>query len=230
MDKRKMTYILAIMACVIVASIIIQIKTLESANSPVLEVIASDNLRNEVISWKNKYDTCIKETERTEKKLTKLRTQISKNDSNFSEKEKQIKEYNRQVGLTDVSGEGIIINIGTTYVDETMKEYLDNILNELKNAGAEAISVNNQRIIDSSVVSLDGNLIKINSQKIESPFEIKAIGDTRLLYGAIMRPGGYIELLKLSKVKVDVKKSTSIDIEKYNGIIKYEYAKSIKQQ
>ena len=229
MEKKKMAYIIAIMACVIVASIVIQIRTLESTNSPILKVIASDNLRNEVITWKDKYDNCIKESEKIENKLTKLRNQISKNDTNFSEKEKKIKEYNRQIGLTDVSGEGIIISIGTTYVDETMKEYIENIVNELKNAGAEAISINNQRIINSSVVSLDGNLIKINSQKIESPFEIKAIGDTRLLYGAIVRPGGYIELLKTSKVKVDVKKSTSIDIEKYNGVIKFEYAKSSKQ-
>ncbi len=67
----------------------------------------------------------------------------------------------------------------------------------------------------------------MNSEKIESPFVIKAIGEARVLYGAIVRPGGYIELLNSSGIKADVTKSSNIQIEKYNGLINSKYIESI---
>lgn len=226
LDKR-IVIILAILCLIIVAAIFIQIRTIEGVNSPVLKVIADDNLRDEVLRWKEKYDTSASNLEKAEKKLEKIRQNATKNDESFSSKEQNIKKYNNILGLTDVSGEGVIINILAKQLDESTKDYLDNIINELKNAGAESISINNQRLIWNSVIFYDGNVIKVNLEKIESPFVIKAIGDTRLLHGALVRPGGYIELLKSNGIKTEVEKSTNIQIQKYNGLIDFEHLKSI---
>lgn len=159
--------------------------------------------------------------------MEKVRQKATKNDESFSSKEQRIKKYNTILGLTDVNGEGVTVNILAKQLDEGTKEYLDNIINELKNAGAECISINNQRIIWSFAISCDGNVIKVNQEKIESPFSIKAIGDTRLLYGALVRPGGYIELLNSNGIKAEVIKSSNIQIQKYNGLIDFEYLESI---
>ncbi|MBO5004503.1 MAG: DUF881 domain-containing protein [Clostridia bacterium] len=227
MSKRNIVIILAIMCSIIVSAILIQIRTIEGINSPVLKVIADDNLRNEVLKWKDKYDTSANSLEKAEKKLEKIRQKATKNDENFRLKEQNIKKYNTILGLTDVSGEGVTINILAKQLDESTKDYLDNIINELKNAGAESISINNKRLIWNSVISCDGNVIKVNSEKIESPFVIKAIGETRLLHGALVRPGGYIELLNSNGIKSEVIKSTNIQIQKYNGLINFEHLKSI---
>lgn len=227
MPKRKIAIILAIMCGIIVAAITIQIRTIKSANSPALKVIADDSLRDDVLILKDKYDTAVDDLEKSNKKLDKIRAQAAKNDTNFETKEQDIKKYNNILGLTDVEGEGITISIVAKQIDETTKEYLDNIINELKNAGAESISINNQRLIWNSVISCDGNVIKVNSEKIDSPFTIKAIGDTRVLYGAILRPGGYIELLNSTGIKAEVTKSTNLQIEKYNGLMKFEHVESI---
>lgn len=227
MSNRKVVIILAVMCFIIVTAIFIQIRTIESVNSPVLKVIADDNLRDEVLRWKERYDTSANNLEKAEKKLEKIRQKATKNDENFSSKEQNIKKYNNLLGLTDVSGEGVTINILAKQLDESTKDYLDNIINELKNAGAESISINNQRLIWNSVISCDGNVIKVNSEKIESPFVIKAIGDTRLLYGALVRPGGYIELLNGNGIKAEVEKATNIQIQKYNGLIDFKHLKSI---
>lgn len=227
MSKRKIAIILAIMCFMIVAAILIQIRTIEGINSPVLKGVYDDNLRDEVLKWKDKYDTSASNLEKAEKKLEKVRQKATKNDENFSSKEQSIKKYNTILGLTDVNGEGVTINILAKQLDEGTKEYLDNIINELKNAGAECISINNQRLIWSSAISCEGNVIKVNLEKIESPFVIKAIGDTRLLYGALVRPGGYIELLNSNGIKTEVIKSSNIQIQKYNGLIDFEHLKSV---
>lgn len=227
MSKRKIAVILTIMCLIIVSAILIQIRTIESINSPVLKIIANDNLRVEVLKWKDKYDNTTTNLEKIERKLEKVRQKATKNDESFKSKEQTIKKYNTILGLTDVNGEGVIINISAKQLDESTKDYLDNIINELKNAGAESISINNQRLIWDSVIFCDGNVIKVNLEKIESPFVIKAIGDTRLLHGALVRPGGYIELLNSNGIKAQVEKSTNIQIQKYNGLINFEHLKSI---
>lgn len=227
MSKRKIAIILTIMCFIIVSAILIQIRTIESINSPVLKIIANDNLRDDVLKWKNRYDKTTINLEKVERKLEEVRQKATKNDESFKSKEQTIKKYNTILGLTDVNGEGVTINILAKQLDESTKDYLDNIINELKNAGAESISINNQRLIWNSVISCDGNAIKVNLEKIEAPFVIKAIGDTRLLHGALVRPGGYIELLNSNGIKAEVVKSTNIQIQKYNGLINFEHLKSI---
>ena len=102
------------------------------------------------------------------------------------------------------------------------------VVNELKNAGAEAISINNQRIISTSAIECDGNVIKINGEKIGAPFEIKAIGLPESLMSTY-RFAGYLDYLENDRfLDVTVQKADKekIKIPKYTGIIKFEYAES----
>ena len=73
MSKRKIAVILTIMCLIIVSAILIQIRTIESINSPVLKIIANDNLRVEVLKWKDRYDKTTTNLEKIERKLEKVR-------------------------------------------------------------------------------------------------------------------------------------------------------------
>ena len=97
------------------------------------------------------------------------------------------------------------------------------VVNELFNAGAEAVSVNGQRIVSTTAINCSGNIVKINDEKLGVPFEVKAIGLPDKLYGALTRPGGYLELMEDDGVYVDVQKSDDINIPKYNGVFNYNY-------
>ena len=75
------------------------------------------------------------------------------------------------------------------------------IVNSLKVAGAEAISINNERIINmSDIVDINLNddewFIKVNGQRILAPYEIKAIGNQTYLESALLGNGGYVDELK----------------------------------
>lgn len=101
------------------------------------------------------------------------------------------------------------------------------VINELKNAGAEAICVNDQRIIPTTAIECGGNIITVNGEKIGSPFIIKAIGLPENLAN-LERTGGYLARMKEEKVTVEFKKSNNVTIPKYSGIINYKYAKSVE--
>ena len=94
--------------------------------------------------------------------------------------------------------------------------------------GAEAIEINDQRITNTSSITCEGNVTKINGEKIGSPFVIKAIGSQGLLYGQLTRPGSYLSLMSDDGIVVDVSKSDDISIEKYKGVVNFEYIKAIK--
>ena len=132
--------------------------------------------------------------------------------------EEQISSKEVLLGTTDVHGEGIIININDGN-DLIHQEDIVILLDELKNAGAEAISVNEQRIVSNTYVYCDGSVILIDGVKIGNPFVIKAIGDSQTIYGAITRNKGYVATLTKDGIQVDVQKSEDIEISKTNKTI-----------
>ncbi len=240
MKSWKIALTLGAVCCILTISICIQLKTVDDTNSTVSQTLTSNDLRDQVLKWKEKYDKAVIDLANSEVKLESIRLQSTQNDENAIYKEEEIKLDNILLGLTEVKGDGIIINLkDNNNVSLSNIGPLDDIeyylvhagdlvevVNDLRNAGAEAISINGQRIINSTAIYCAGNVIKINGEKISSPIEIKAIGSPELLYGAIMRPAGYIELLEQTGVIVDVKKNTNIIINKYDGVINSQYIKS----
>lgn len=227
MKDKKIIMIFAIMCFILSFCIVLQIRIIKSANSPVLQVIADNELRNEVLKWKEKYDATLKQLEKSEKEIDKVRKNAVENDSEAAAMQEEIINNNDALGLTDVTGPGIIITIESTNIDNKIKEDLDFIINELKNAGAESFELNGERLISSSVITCEESVIKVNGITIQSPFIIQAIGDSKVIYGAIMRPGGYIEYLQERVEKVEVIKANKINIKKYNGKLNAQYMKTI---
>jgi len=129
--------------------------------------------------------------------------------------EKEIGENEKIIGTTNVSGEGVIINI-LDGKDLIHQEDLIIILDELKNSGSQAISVNEQRITNSTYLYCDGAVILIDGVKIGNPFTIKAIGDSETIYGALTRNKGYIETLKRDGLEINIEQSDNVQIAKTN--------------
>ncbi|WP_343762394.1 DUF881 domain-containing protein [Clostridium oceanicum] len=100
------------------------------------------------------------------------------------------------------------------------------VINDLKNAGAEAISINGQRITSDSSVYCDGPFLSINGVKIVSPFYISAIGNKETLREYMLRSDGYLQILKLRRTNVDLTRVNEVEIPAYQGDIYSKYLKS----
>ena len=142
------------------------------------------------------------------------------------------------IGLTEVTGPGVIITLSDSKKDAStvlnpsalVVHDVDilSVVNELKNAGAEAICINEQRIVPTTSISCGGNIIDINGEKTGAPFVIKAIGLPEAL-SVIERFGGYLDYLKEDRfLDVTVRRADKekITIPKYTGIMKFEYIDS----
>ena len=240
MNKKSISLILGLMCLVLTYGIAVQIKTINGTGTTISTNAKENELRDAVLKSKEKYDNLYEELERMERQLEIERTNSTQNNTELAELESTIKEGNKVLGLSEVSGNGLIITVNDNQkislnnwlADPNLLIVHDtdliNIVNELKNTGAEAISINENRIVTTSSIECDGNVIKINGEKIGAPFEIKAIGLPEALIN-IDRFGGYLDYLKEDRyLDVTVKKvdKDQITIPKYTGIMKFEYAES----
>ena len=97
-------------------------------------------------------------------------------------------------------------------------------MNSLKNAGAEAISINNERIINTTdIVDIADLYIKISGQTILAPYKIKAIEDQTYLQSGLLGNGGIVDELRSVGEDIKIEKSNKVVITKYTGEIKSKY-------
>lgn len=233
-NKLKVSIVLGIMCFFLTAGIVIQVRTVQSSTTTVGKTQAENELRDSVLRWKEKYENLYAKLEKKESELENLRLQASNSSDSASGLSTKLDLYNTLLGYTDVKGTGIVINLndgdknilkGPASDHLVHNSDLVQVVNALKNAGAEAISINGQRITSKTGIECIGNVININNQKVGAPFVIKAIGPTIQLYSALTMEGGYLELLEGYGLQVTVEKfeKNTIQIPKYEGTYKFEY-------
>lgn len=242
MSKNKIAVILGIVCIILTFSICMQLKTIKKIGSPSEVSFQENELRDEVLILKEKYDNLYNELEKAEEKLEKVREQATQNTSDSSQIEEEIKLNNTLLGLTDVTGEGVIITLKdnpnvtldslrdslsssvNTYI--VHDEDLRMIVNELKNSGAEAISINGERILFNTPITCIGTVIQVNNKRLNSPYIIKAIGNQDTL-NAVDRLGSYIDYYIKPYVGFSMNKSNNIEIPKYTGVYNPKYIQPV---
>ena len=238
-NKKVISIVLGLMCFALTLGICIQVKTVKESNSTVSQNYEENNLRAEVLKYKERYDNRIKEIENLDKELEKQIDQATEKNSSLEEAQNQIQEGNKIIGTTDVTGPGVIITLSDSKLDPTtvlnpsdlLLHDIDvlSIINELKNAGAEAISINDQRVVSTTSIQCGGAIININGERVGSPFTIKAIGLPENLAN-LDRPQGYLDILRDKyQIGAELKKSNNISIPKYSGVINFKYAKSVDE-
>jgi len=236
MSKKTEMIVFSIMGFILAIAIAIQINTVSRNGSTISTSQSESNLKTQVLKMKEKYESQYSELERVEEELEKIREQVTNNNEELSVLESKIKTDNILLGNTDVKGTGVTITLTDGTVDSQIldpdslivhAENVINVINELKNAGASAISINGQRIVNTTAIPCDGNVIIVNGIKISTPIQISALGKVEVL-STLNRPGGILEkFLNLGK-GVELKKNTNIEIPKFTGVISFKYAKNIK--
>lgn len=126
-------------------------------------------------------------------------------------------------GLTNISGSGIIVtmNDSSTRGGGDMNAYLVHaedllaVVNELNGAGAEAVSINGQRMVGGSAITCAGSIVMVNGVRVAAPFEIKAVGDPDVLHSALYFPGGVVDNLSPWGIEISVQKQAAVEVPAY---------------
>lgn len=223
--------ILGIMCFLLTAGINIQINTVKNSGTSVAKTTAENGLRDSVLRMKQRFENTNKQLDKKEQELENLINDVAKNDDNIKNKNNELNRLNEIIGFTKVEGPGLVVTLADGEAPENsllVSDYLVHdydlifVVNELFNAGAEAVSINGVRIVSTSGITCAGNIIKINDERVGTPFKIKAIGSKDMLYGSLKRSGGYLDNLEDAGVEVEVSRKDSITIDKYTGVLKFE--------
>lgn len=173
-----------------------------------------EDLKDQLIVEKNNNDNLRKRNE----ELTKQISDYENAKGNIDLYEKNLKtELERAriiAGLTDVKGKGIVITLSNTDFGIVEESDLLTLINELKASDAQAISVNEERVVSSTETRVAGGTIVLNGIPMTSPFVIKAISDPTKLENSLRMIGGVVERLEQYKLKITIEKKDNIVIPK----------------
>ncbi len=150
----------------------------------------------------------------------------------------QLRRAEIMAGFVDVEGPGITITLndidnrkagGNLTSSETLihDEDIRRVINELCAAGAEAICVNDSRIISTSAVRCVGPTILVNDTKMAPPYVIKAIGKPDQLAAAMNLNGGVIDNMKVWGFTISINQYKKITIPKYSGTVNFQSATAV---
>lgn len=195
-----------------------------------------NKLYAEVSNLKEKYNAY-------NEKLEKYEHQLSSEKEIREEVSEEIFQNKLQLGTIPVEGPGVKIVLndadkesfeGGTYEENKLKLIhntdIIQVINDLKNAKVEAISLNGQRITNVSDIYCDGTFIGINSGiKLLAPFYIEVIGDKTSIKEYMMRSDGYLQILMLRKIYVDIQEKDKIIVPATNNNKKPKNIKSIEK-
>lgn len=176
----------------------------------------------------------------TEKERDALQQQVKElsqvSHSEATNKEQELIKMG--AGVVALQGQGILVSIDdskrASKPGENPNLYLihdDDILkviNELWAAGAEAMSINEQRLIASSEIRCAGPTLSVNNTRYSPPYEIRAIGDPQTLENALRMRGGVVETLQFWGIQITIRKQDVVNIPAYKGTFRFEYATPVK--
>lgn len=150
---------------------------------------------------------------------------------------KEMERLKMNANMLAVKGQGVVLTLNDSKALakplETQNPYLIHdedllkAINELRAAGAEALSLNDERIIATSEIRCAGPTVSVNNKRSSPPYVIKAIGNPKTLEASLNMRGGVVESLKVWGIQVTVKAENEILINPYKDEFKYKYAKAV---
>lgn len=233
-EQLIISIIIGLMFFILTLIIFIQFKTINYTDINALETMQESELRTELSAIKTKYTETAEQLKETKNMIKEYEETINTDKEAAILLASELEKSRNLLGKNAVQGEGIIVTLEDVEVGKNgiiTDTDLIELVNELKSAGAEAISINGHRIINTSyIIELDVGFISINGARREvSPYVVKAIGDiTYLESGLSQKQYGFIDKTMNSGKSVTLEKSDNIYIEAYSGAFEFKYAKEVE--
>lgn len=227
-----MTVIIGLVCVVFFAVMFMQFKTIEETDITAIENMREAELRTAISEWKGKYEDTQKQLENNRKSVKEYQETIDKNGEASELVDKDLSESNMLLGKTDVIGEGVVVTLtnNDTLNGTVTYFHLLELINELRYAGAEAISINDARILTTTEITQVENRMQAGGQRIASPYVIKAIGNQTYLSSTLsLKDSGFVDRYKASGMDIKLEKGNNIKILKYNGDLKVKYMEEVEK-
>ena len=199
---------ITVVAAILGLLVVIQLRTQQAA--PGLSALSAQELTVLVANLNTRNEQLRTEVGSLQGELGTLAASKAKGQSSVDQIQRDLAEIREWAGLDPLTGPGIRILVSGP-IDGAGAE---DLLNELRNAGAEAIAVGDVRVVWGTVVGGAAGAASVENVALADPFEIRAIGSPETLAGSLARVGGVISLLAAThpRVVVSVTPADSIQV------------------
>ena len=225
-DITTVTVVVFIVCIVLVSVMLMQFRTVEQTDITEIETMRESELRALLSDWKTRYEDVAKQLEDTNKRIEEYNKTIEDNEAAADLIDDELTESNILVGKTDVYGEGVEVTLSDGDYSDVNASHLIDLVNELRYAGAEAISINGIRILAmTDIVEMDSYIL-ISLQRVQGPYVVKAIGDKDYMSTILQLKGsGFVDIT--SDINVSLAFKNRVEIPKYNGELEIEYMQEV---
>lgn len=239
-EKSVMAVTIGIACFSLMLVMFMQFKVVKQIDITSIENMREEDLRSELSDWRSKYTEIKERYDELVTKIEEYQTEKESDEKTSELLQKELDQLELALGTTEVEGEGITIiltdngGIKLSGEEVNVSSITDSdlliVLRELWSAGAEAISINGNRIVamtDIFLRSSDKNkIMQIDSKRITSPYVIKAIGNKSYLESAAKSKDGKLSSLQEAGHSVEIQSNNrTITVEAYNGTIDAKYMK-----
>jgi uncharacterized protein YlxW (UPF0749 family) len=153
-----------------------------------------------------------------------LRDSNNKTATALKQAREQLTSLGVLAGTLAAHGPGVRITVTAPDSHLSLNYLLDGI-EELRDAGAEAMEINDTvRVVAQTSFEAATGGIDVDGKVLESPFTIDVIGDPEGLTTALRFPGGFVDDVSLDEGKVTIKESQNIEVTSLHKASRPQYA------
>ncbi len=228
--KKLARFLFFLFSFIIGVTLVLQLKLVESMNNGQSISDKAAHLQVELTSTKERKAKLEKEIKEIEDKISELNNTELKSNSLQESLKEDMKRYELQIGYKKAQGAGIKLELllqDKESYDVIINNYdlILSIINKLNAAGAEAISINDERIIANTNLKYDKGELLINSNPVKPPFIFKAIGNPDTLEASLsIRYGILWELKNNYGISSKIEKYDELELPMYAKEIVYKFA------
>lgn len=225
--------------CLIMAfAITLQIRSVSYNRVNNAETTRAADLQQQLREAKDNNTTLLEKVLQLQNDLSEYKAEAATSSDYSKVLSKQLERAELLAGLTAVEGSGVIVTLrdsratNTGGADPNLYVVHDTdilwLINELCDAGAEAIQLNGERIVSTTEIRCAGSTVSVNNNRYAEPFEITAIGDSTNMENALLMRNGVYDTLRSYGIEITIKKSSKVTVSAYSGNITFSHAVPIQ--
>jgi uncharacterized protein YlxW (UPF0749 family) len=147
------------------------------------------------------------EIARLEQTKAELQNETARQRTALEQAQRDLEAFQILAGVVPVSGPGLIVRIEVPTGESISSTQFLDLVQELRTAGAEAISINEAvRLVAESAITTGSEGLVVDGTPLQAPYEVRVIGDPEVLEGALVFPDGPI-----TKMEQDARATVQIE-------------------
>lgn len=195
----------------------------EKVNNSYLD--QEESYREDLIEQQERNKELTEELNNLQVRIREFEKSFAENKGEYEHLLDEAEKLRLMIGEIPAQGEGVRVTLKDGEYDPNStnpNEYIVHeshvlsVINELKISGAEAISINGQRLKSNSYIRCNGPVITIDGKQFPAPFVIEAIGNSQSLVASMKIVGGIFDQLLSDRIVVTIEESDLIHMPSIN--------------